>query len=76
MCVRCRWAAFTGPAHLGLLTWGHIGQSALMWRARTQPGVGCAFEVAWGLPPGAPMLTSFDGLALFRPPQVIACFIS
>ena len=61
-----------GPAHLGLLTWGGIGQSHLMWRARCLPGVGAAFEAAWGLEPGAPMLVSFDGVAAFRPPQLDA----
>ena len=61
---------FPGPAHLGLQTWGGVGQSEVMWRARCLPRVGAAFEAAWGLEGGAPMLTSFDGLALFRPPQV------
>ena len=51
---------------------GGIGQSRLMWRARCLPGVGAAFEAAWGLEPGAPMLVSFDGVAAFRPPQLDA----
>jgi hypothetical protein len=67
---------FCGPAHLGLLTWGAIGQSSLQWRARTEPAVGAAFETVWGLSGGAPLLTSFDGLALFRPPQLDATWIT
>lgn len=31
-----------------------------------------AFETAWGLEGGAPLLTSFDGCAVFRPPQLAA----
>ena len=61
---------FPGPARLGLQTWGCVGQSEVMWRARCLPRVGASFEAAWGLEGGAPLLTSFDGLALFRPPQV------
>ncbi len=64
--------AFAGPAHLGLNTWGGVGQSELMWRARTAPAVGAAFETAWGLTGGQPMLCSFDGCAVFRPPQLDA----
>ena len=41
--------AFPGPAHLGLLTWGHAGQCEAMWRARCLPAVGAAFEAAWGV---------------------------
>ena len=62
--------AFPGPAHLGLLTWGNIGQSELLWKARCLPNVGLAFEGAWGLNGGDPMMCSFDGLTCFRPPQV------
>ena len=61
---------YDGPAHLGLFTWGHTGQSALMWHARRLAAVGAAFETCWRLPGGAPMLVSFDGAAVFRPPQL------
>ena len=61
---------FCGPAQLGLLTWGAVGHSEFMWRARTEPRLCAAFETAWGLEGGAPLLTSFDGAALFRPPQL------
>ena len=44
---------FPGPPHLGLLTWGHTGQSECLWHARTLPRVGAAFEAAWGLDPGS-----------------------
>jgi hypothetical protein len=63
-------AAFPGPAHLGLATWGHVGQSAVLWKARCLPRVGAAFEAAWGLDGGAPLIVSFDGLTVFRPPQL------
>ena len=59
-----------GPAHLGLVTWSYAGQSAFMWRARSEPRVIAAFEDAWGLPAGGGMLTSFDGFIFFRPPQI------
>lgn len=61
---------YPGPAHLGLATWGQVGQSEVLWRARCLPRVGAAFEAAWGVEAGAPLLVSFDGLALFRPPQI------
>jgi tetratricopeptide (TPR) repeat protein len=67
---------FSGPAHLGLLTWGAIGQATLQWSARTEPAVGAAFETVWGLSGGDPLLTSFDGLALFRPPQLDATWLT
>jgi len=67
---------FSGPAHLGLLTWGAIGQASLQWSARTEPAVGAAFETVWGLSGGDPLLTSFDGLALFRPPQLDATWLT
>jgi hypothetical protein len=59
-----------GPAHLGLLTWGAVGQSRFMWRARTARGVIEAFETCWDLQTGGALLVSFDGAALFRPPQL------
>jgi len=61
---------FPGPAHLGILSWAGVGQSEFMWRARTAEGVMRSFEVAWGLEPGAPLLSSFDGCAVFRPPAL------
>ena len=62
-------ASRIGPAHLGLVTWGSVGQSDFLWRARVAPAVGAAFETAWGGAGGLAMLTSFDGAVVFRPPQ-------
>jgi hypothetical protein len=62
--------SFPGPSHLGMLSWAGIGQSDFMWHARTSEGVTTSFEVAWGLEPGTALLTSFDGCAFFRPPQL------
>lgn len=62
--------SFPGPSHLGMLSWAGIGQSDFMWHARTAEGVTASFEVAWGLEPGTPLFTSFDGCAFFRPPQL------
>ena len=56
--------------HMHMHMHRYVGQSELMWRARTEPGVVQAFEGVWGLPSGAPLLVSFDGAAVFRPPQV------
>ncbi|KAL1510883.1 hypothetical protein AB1Y20_005715 [Prymnesium parvum] len=64
--------ARVGPPQLGLVTWGAIGQSELLWRARLAPSVGAAFETAWGGGGGMPLLTSFDGAVAFRPPQLNA----
>uniref|UniRef100_A0A7S4EZ28 Phytanoyl-CoA dioxygenase n=1 Tax=Chrysotila carterae TaxID=13221 RepID=A0A7S4EZ28_CHRCT len=61
---------FPGPAHLGMLSWAGIGQSPFMWSARCSAGVVRSFEVAWNLPPRSGLLTSFDGAAFFRPPQI------
>jgi hypothetical protein len=68
--------SFPGPPRLGLATWGDIGQSELMWRARCLPRVGAAFEAAWGLASGDGMLVSFDGAIVFRPPQISSAWRS
>ena len=63
-------ASRIGPLHLGLVTWGSAGQSEFLWRARCVPAVAAAFETAWGGTSSLPMLTSFDGAVVFRPPQI------
>ena len=63
------WDDYPGEPSHGQLIWGGIGQSDVQWKARTLPGVVAAFEAAWGLAAGAPLLTSFDGASAFRPPQ-------
>ena len=63
-------SSYPGWPHLGLVSMRGIGQSDFMWSARTQPSVITAFETALGVPPGSPLLCSFDGAAVFRPAQL------
>ena len=65
-------AAFPGDPNHGMLLGLGVGQSDFCWQARTLPRVLRAFEQVWGLPAGAPLLSSFDGAAFFRPPQLEA----
>jgi hypothetical protein len=60
------WGQENWPDHLGagILPWYGVGQSKAMWYVRSKAAVRKAFQTIWG---GEELLTSFDGMCLFRP---------
>jgi hypothetical protein len=60
------WGKENWPDQLdaGILPWYGVGQSKAMWYVRGKASVRKAFATIWG---GEQLLTSFDGMCLFRP---------
>ena len=56
-----------GVGRTGILPWFRVGHCALSWYVRSRPRVATAFRTVWRVPPGEPMVASFDGCLAWRP---------
>ena len=62
------WVEENWPPSLpgGIIPWLGIGQAKVQWFLRVQPGVKRAYAALWGCDE-ADLISSFDGVCLFRP---------